>query len=197
MTAKTFPRRATATGAVAALLIAVAPAAAAPALRSSETQTQTVTVVSVDHATRHLVVKTPAGETESIKVPEEVRSFEQLKPGDRIKATYSMEAEFSMSAAGKAAPPNSQTLLAARAGKPELPAGAIANHVVVTGAVLAVDNLAHTVKLVNPNGGPVHLIRVASPEGRVLLRQLKPGDKVTAEITESLLISTERPDQAG
>ena len=151
-----------------------------------------VTVVSVDPATRHLVVRKSSGETASLKVPAEVRNFENLKPGDTISATYTLETEYALSPPNKPLPKDAQTVVADRAARGELPAGAIANHLVVTGAVLGVDMQDHTLRVVSPQGGEVHTVAVQSPEGRRLMAQLKPGDKITAYVTESMLIAAER-----
>jgi len=190
---KTFRGAASLSGALAtALLVAAPPSLAAPDLKGAGEITETVTVVSFDAATRHLVVKRPSGEAETIKVPAEARNAHNLKPGDRIKATYRLEAAFTISPRTAATPKDTQLLQGGRSGKGQLPGGHLSNHLVVTGAVLAVDQAAHTVKLVNPTGGEVHTIYVPSAEGRALLHKLKPGDKVTVELSESLLISTER-----
>jgi hypothetical protein len=193
MTAKRFLRPAIAAGAFTATLLLAAASQAAesgPQLKRGGEVTETVTVVSFDPATRHLVVKTPEGETETLSVPTEARNAQNLKPGDTIKATYRLEAAIRISPHGAGTVENSQTMVASRAEHGALPGGRIASRTIVTGAVVAVDNAAHTVKLVNPQGGEVHTIYVPSEEGRALLAKLKPGDKVTAEISESLLIST-------
>ena len=59
-------------------------------------------------------------------------------------------------------------------------------------AVLGIDMQAHTLRVVSPQGGEVHTFAVTSPEGRRLMAQLKPGDKITAYVTESMLIAVER-----
>lgn len=195
MTARHRARRA---GAILATLAAIglaAPSAvlAAPGvtLENRQQASERVTVVSVDPATRHLVVRKDSGETASFKVPAEVRNFENLKPGDVITATYYLETEFVLSPPNKPLPEDTDTVLAARAQQGELPAALIASHMVVTGAVIGVDAKAHTLKVVSPQGGQVHTIAVSSPEGRRLMGQLKPGDTITAYVTEGLLISTE------
>ena len=45
------------------------------------------------------------------------------------------------------------------------------------------------VLMVSPEGGEVHTFAVSSAEGRRLMGQLKPGDKITAYVTESLMIA--------
>lgn len=195
MTAKHRARRA---GAIVATLAAIglaAPAAAlaqpATVLQSTQRASEKVTVVSVDVANRRLVVRKDSGETASFKVPVEVRNFQNLKPGDVITATYYLETEFALSPPNKPMPADTDVTIAARARSGELPAAVVANRLVVTGAVLAIDTKAHTLKVVSPQGGEVHTFTVASPEGRQLMGQMKPGDTITAYVTESLLISTE------
>ncbi|CAN7386918.1 hypothetical protein LJR219_002357 [Phenylobacterium sp. LjRoot219] len=195
MTAKHRARRA---GAIVATLAAIGLAApcaslAKPATVVQNTQqaSEKVTVVSIDLGTRHLVVRKENGETASLKVPPEVRNLANLKPGDTITATYTLSTEFALSPPNQPLPADTDTVIAARAKQGDLPAAVIANRVVVTGAVLAIDTQANTLKVVSPQGGQVHTFVVASPEGRRVMGQLKPGDKITAYITESLLISTE------
>ncbi|HKR86864.1 MAG TPA: hypothetical protein VJS38_01695 [Phenylobacterium sp.] len=199
MTPKLRVRPAAGLGAIVAAVSLAAAHAQAPAgatavksVTDVQQVSEKVTVVSVDPATRHLVVRKPSGETSSLKVPAEVRNFDQLKPGDTISATYTLEAEFALSPPNKPLPEDTQTVITARASRGELPAGVIANHLVVTGAVLGVDTQANTVRVVSPKGGEVHTFAVTSPEGRRLISQLKPGDKVTAYVTESILIAAQR-----
>jgi hypothetical protein len=154
-----------------------------------ERMSETVTVQSVDTATRHLVVKRPSGETVSLKAPAEVRNFEKLKPGDTISATYYREVVLALSAPNAKLPENTATLLTARAAKGEMPGGVAATRIVVSGAVLGVDRTNHVLKVVNPEGGEVHEISVVDPQARQMMDQMKVGDRITAYVNESLLIS--------
>ena len=119
------------------------------------------------------------------------------RPMDRRGGMYDFNSgaaqstEFAISPPNQPLPADTETILAARAKQGELPAAVIANRLVVTGAVLAIDTQAHTLKVVSPQGGEVHTFAVVSPEGRRVMGELKPGDKITAYITEGLLISTE------
>lgn len=196
MIAKHRARRAAATVAIAAAIGLAAPCAAlaqpVTSLTDVRQASEKVTVVSIDRATRHMVVRKASGETASLKVPPEVRNFDNLQPGDTISATYSIETEYALSPPNKPLPEDTQTIIAARAERGELPGAVVANHMIVTGAVLGVDMTNHTVKVVSPQGGEVHTVDVKSAEGRRLMGQLKPGDKITAYVTESLLISASR-----
>jgi hypothetical protein len=159
-------------------------------LGSVHKMTTTVTVKSVDPATRHVVVANAAGESFTLKVPPSARNFDQLKAGDKISATYAVETEFALSEPNSKLPQDTETTIAARAAKGQLPAAVVANHMVVTGAVLGINMADHTLKVVSPTGGQVHTIAVTERAGRKAMAKLKVGDYVTAYITEALLIST-------
>ena len=196
MSAQHKARRAAASVAIAAAIGLAAPCAAlaqpAKSMTDVRQASEKVTVVSIDPASRHVVVRKATGETATLKAPPEIRNLDQLRPGDTITATYSIETEYALSPPNKPLPEDTQTLIAARAEKGELPAAVVANHMIVTGAVLAVDMANHTLQVVSPQGGEVHTVDVKSAEGRRLMGQLKPGDKITAYVTESLLISASR-----
>jgi hypothetical protein len=196
MTAKTpgFTRpAAAAAGLLIALGVAWAPASVTAqekaSVSRSETVTGEVTIKSIDPATRHMVVTNSAGENTAMKVPPEVHNFDQLKVGDTIEATYTLEAEFVLSPPNTKLPPDTDTVIAARAAKGEAPAGAVANHIVVTGAVVGIDKDNHILKIVSPQGGEVHTVKVASPEGLKAMQKVKIGDTITAYLTESLLMA--------
>jgi hypothetical protein len=182
-----------ATAIVAALAVAFAPIAATAhstlATSSSETETATVTVKAIDLASRQLVVANSAGEVFSMKVPPAVHNLDNVIVGDKIHARYTVETAFVISTPNTALPPDTSATVAARAAKGELPAGVVANGLVVSGSVLAIDMANHTLKLVSPKGGEVHTIAVRRPDRQRAMARLKVGDTITAYITESLLIS--------
>lgn len=157
----------------------------------SETATGTAVVKSIDRPGRHLVVATDKGEIVSLKVPAEARNFDKLNPGDKITVTYTLATEYVLSAPNTALPPNTDDLLTARAAKGDLPGGYLANHVVVTGAVVGIDQANHTVKLVSPEGGAVHTVSVKTEEGRRAMTKMKVGDTITAYISESVLLTVD------
>jgi hypothetical protein len=151
--------------------------------------TVTATVTSIDPVTRHVVVTNSAGEHFTLKAPEGMHNFDKLQVGQKITATYAMETAFALSTAGGKLPPDTETTIAAHAAKGELPAVAVRNHIVVTGAILGIDLAAHTLKLVSPRGGEVYTVAVTTTGGRAAMPKLKVGDKITAYISEGLLIT--------
>ncbi|HEY1928915.1 MAG TPA: hypothetical protein VGG92_15740 [Caulobacteraceae bacterium] len=198
MTSKTtrIPRRSVAAMAsLVVLAFAAAPPAALSAGRtvesSSQSVTSTVTVKSIDATNRHVVVADASGKTFAMKVPSGVRNFDQVKVGDKVKATYTVETELMISPRNAPLPPDAEATLAARAAKGELPAGVVANHIVVTGAIIGIDMANHTLKIVSPQGGQVHTIAVRRADRQQAMANLKLGDKITAFVTESLMISVQ------
>ncbi|MFL5296218.1 MAG: hypothetical protein ACJ798_07535 [Phenylobacterium sp.] len=178
---------------LAAASVSLAPLAAfakdPPLVSRSHSITATVTVKAVDKATRHLTLTNSAGETWTAKAPAELKRFDSLKPGDKVKVAYQAEVEIALSAPGQPLPSDAAGVIAVRNAE-ESPAGGLAgSYLTVTGAVLAIDMAKHTIKIVNPQGGEVHLIEITREDGQKAMARLKVGDKITARVTESLVVS--------
>jgi hypothetical protein len=156
---------------------------------SSDSVTAKVTVKAIDPATRHITVMSSSGELFTMKAPPEVRNFSNIMVGDTIEATYTLETEVVISPPNTPLPPDTESTIAARAAKGSMPAAVVANHAVVTGAVLAIDMTHHTLKIVSPQGGAVHIITVRRADRQAAMAHLKVGDTITAYITESLLMA--------
>ena len=169
-------------------VLATAPGLAGPAVGSATAVTDTVTVVSIDPATSHVVVKTPAGETFTLRIDPRVHDLSRIKPGHKISATYYVETAYAVSKPGEPLPKDTATILSARAAHGQMPASAVVRHMVVTGAVVGIDRAHATLKIVSPKGGRVDDFEVVTPEGQQLMLTLKVGDKITAWVTEALLI---------
>lgn len=188
-------RHAAACGLVVALsCFALAPTALAQnkaTVSKSESVSAKVTVKSIDRASRHVVVTDDKGESFSIKAPPEARNFDNLKPGDTVTVSYTLATEYVLSAPNTDLPPDAVAAIEARTAKGERPGGLVANRIVVTGAVVAIDRPKHTFKLVSPQGGAVHTVVVKTVEGARAMAKMKVGDTVTAYVTESLLLSVD------
>lgn len=189
---------ATSAAAIALALAAAPPVALAQGgmvagLGNLQKVTAKVKVKSVDAATRHLTVTNAAGETFKVKAPKGMANFSQIKAGDTINMTYARETEFVVSSPNSPLPPDTEAAVAARAAKGELPAAVVANHIVVTGAVLGIDRKNFILKVVDPKGGQVHTIYVRNADRQKALSQVKVGDTITAYVTEALLVSVNPP----
>ena len=149
----------------------------------------TVTIKAIDKATRHLTLTNGAGETSTLKAPPELRRFDSLKVGDKIHVTYRAAVDIVLSEPGGALPKDATGAVALRSRADATPGAVGASYITVTGAVLAIDMAAHTIKIVNPTGGEVHTVAITRADGQKAMSRLKVGDKITAYITESLLLT--------
>jgi hypothetical protein len=181
--------------AFAAASICIAPPAAfakdppPPLVSRSHDVSDTVTIKAIDKATRHLTLTNSAGETTTIKAPPEVQRFDSLKVGDRIRITYKAAVELVLSGPNAPLPADAAGIVSARARDVGKPGGVAATYITVTGAVLAIDMAKHTLKIVSPSGGEVHTVEITREDGRKAMSKLKVGDKITAYVTESLLVA--------
>ena len=127
----------------------------------------------------------------SVKVPPEIKWLNDIKPGDKIRASYTAEVAISLAPGNAPLPADHASADSVRTVSGGPPSAGMATHVTVTGAVLAIDMAKHTIKLVSPKGGEVHTVEVATAEGRKAMSRLKVGDKITASVTESLLVGVQ------
>jgi hypothetical protein len=153
--------------------------------------TVSATVKSVDTATHHVTLVGPEGNAFTVKVGSAVRNLDRVRPGDQVRATYYRSVLFVLSSPNASVPPDALTAAAARAPKGQLPAGAALNRVTVTGLVVGIDRETHTLQLIDPTGGEIHTVSVLDPQRQKQMNQIKVGDKLTAYITEALLVSVD------
>ena len=179
--------------ALAAAALPFAPAVAfakdPPLVNRTHEVSDTVTIKAIDKDTRHLTLVNGAGETNTLKAPPELRRFDSLKVGDKIHVTYRAEVEILLSDPNRPLPPDETGAVAIRTRADTTPGAVGAGYLTVTGAVLAIDMAAHTIKIVNPKGGEVHKVEITRADGRKAMSRLKVGDKITAYVTESLLLT--------
>ncbi|WP_353661989.1 hypothetical protein [Hydrogenimonas sp. SS33] len=58
-----------------------------PTLKSVERSIMQAKIVSIDHAHRSMTVEGPTGKRRTVRVKEDVKNFDALKPGDTVKVT--------------------------------------------------------------------------------------------------------------
>jgi type 1 fimbria pilin len=184
--------RAAATAALLSLAV-LAPAAQAQVAGTEDIGTVTVRarVVAVNHRERTLTLRGPDGRSVTLVAGPDVRNFDQIKRGNDVVAHYRESVAFVLSRPGEAVPDNSVAVGGARAPEGAMPAGAVARRITITGLVVGVDTTAHTISLVDPNGGGVRTIDVVDPQRQQQLTQVKVGDKLTVVFTQALALSVE------
>jgi len=146
-------------------------------------------VVAVDKATRAVTLRRDDGAMLTIRVPAEVRNFDQIAAGNQLRVRYRqqlcVERNDAAEAGGAAV-----AAAAARAPKGAMPAAAVGAglHVVVT--IETIDK-AHDIVVFSLPSGELVSHRIATTEGRRFVGGLKIGDKVTLLYSEALALSVE------
>lgn len=122
-----------------------------------------------------------------MKVGSGVRNFSQVQPGDNLVVRYSEAAVYVIAPPGTKIPEDRLAAAVARAEPGEKPGGGVAERVVITGLVTAVDPAANTISLVDPTGGMVKTLTVKNPEYQKMLPSVSVGDTITAVVSEAIV----------
>jgi uncharacterized protein (DUF2237 family) len=158
--------------------------------RVEETLQDTVTVRSVDVPNRLLTIINSDGNVQTLAVPEEVKNFPQIKPGDKITMRYkaAVAAEIKKPNEAVQRTESSESATTAPAGgRP----GATTQRVTKTVIkVQSTDTEKNTLTFQNANG-QTRTLAIKRPEMQALLKQIKPGDLVELVIDEALAIDVQ------
>ena len=159
----------------------------------TDTASVRATVKAVDMKTRTVTLVGPQGETKTLKVGDQVKNLAQVKPGDTVVARFYDAVAYVVAPAGTKLPENAMAMAEAQAAPGELPAGGVGAKIIVTGLVVGVNPVAHTISLVNPPpaGGEIRTLTVKNPQYQQMLPQIKVGDTITAVISEALVVAVE------
>jgi hypothetical protein len=166
-------------------------ASAMGGIGSSQTITARAKVQAIDVAAREVTLVGPEGNVFTLHAGDAVRNLDKIKVGDTVVATYYASIMLVLSAPGTQVPDNQVDAARARAAKGQMPAGALATRVIVTGTVVGVDLANHTISLVNPSGGKVQTFGVTDARQQAALKRVKVGDSLTAIGTEAFAIALE------
>lgn len=140
------------------------------------------TVEKVNKNSRELTLKRDDGSTVTVKVPESVRNFDQIKQGDTVNAKYSESIALSVRKSDE--PPSAieeQTLKRAPLGA--RPAGEVSNTTQISATIENIDRNTREVTLQKPDGSTT---KIKVPQDVQKFDQLKKGDQVVVTATESL-----------
>lgn len=178
---------------VLACLLVVPRASAQQPEKPAVTRGSTVEVVAqveaIDKANRIVTVVGPQGNAVDIEAGDEVRNFDQIKVGDKVRVVYHESVAFYL------APPGSQPTANAaqvtgRAPKGEKPAGIVADTLNLSATVKAIDRKSRKLTLQLPDGRVV--TTTVSPSVKAF-DSVKVGDTIYAHMTRALAISVEEP----
>ncbi|HEY3065016.1 MAG TPA: hypothetical protein VGL09_04450 [Methylomirabilota bacterium] len=140
------------------------------------------TVESIDQGRRTVTLKRPDGQILTLKAPADAKNFDQIHPGDAVRAEY-LDAVAVALRQASAPPPAGETAavaVAPRGGKPE---ATVVDTVALTARVEAIDYGSRTVTLRGLRGDR----RIVKVDDRVQgLNDVKPGDEVVVRHTEAI-----------
>ncbi|WP_233856118.1 hypothetical protein [Paraburkholderia sp. HD33-4] len=153
---------------------------------ASSTVKKTATIVSIEPATRTVMLKDSKGKVVELVVGEEARNFDQLKVGDVVNVEYSQALTMMLKKTNAPLTAN-ETQTLERAPEGAKPGGSASRQVTIMANVIAVNHQSGVVTLKGPQGNTVDLV-VQDPEQ---LKRIKKGDQIQAVYTEAVAISVE------
>jgi hypothetical protein len=152
----------------------------------------TATVVALDPAKRSVSIVGPLGQTNTYICGPAVRNYDQIKVGDKVKATYVESVAVAASPASAPASVGGGGAIAV-APKGAMPGVVMAKTIEITDKIEAIDTATRTITLEGVMGHP----KTVKAGPHVDLAALKTGDDVRLRITQALAIRVEKPEAGG
>lgn len=176
----------------ACVLLAAAPYLAADSqtkqgaypVKSEQTITTTATVDNVNKDAREVTLKRSDGSKVTIAVPDTVRNFDQIKPGDKVRAKYTESIALGIRKSDEA-PSVKQSDTLRRAPVGARPSGEQTRTAEITATIEKINKKKREVTLLQPDGSTTV---VAVPEDVKRFDTLSKGDQVVVTATESLAL---------
>jgi uncharacterized OB-fold protein len=138
------------------------------------TQTVTIagTVETIDHPKRVVTIRTPTDTFVTVDVPAGAKRFDELKVGDKVKATYNNNVTVRLKPPGE--PAVDTTKVATTGGEGERPGGMASMERTMTATIAAIDKPTSSITFVGPNEWK-YSRHVVDPK---VFEQVKVGDRV-------------------
>lgn len=147
--------------------------------------TATVTIRAIDQATRSITVRAENGDEDTFTVGPEVRRFNELKVGDKIKATYYESLVFELRKPNAASRPSADAIAGGRI--KEVPGAAVGTQQTRTVTVKAVDKTAGTITVVATDGRTM----TRKVDDKKNLEGVAVGDRIDITYTQALVVNAE------
>jgi hypothetical protein len=151
---------------------------------ATETTHATVVVTGIDRAARTATLQTAEGETKTVRVPEEMKSFDTLKTGDKIDIDYTETVSIMPMPAGTK-PSASESSTMKRTGQG---AGIGTREMTVAAEVVSVDPRSNQVTFRGPRGR-TETVSVSDPSMQKQLPNLKKGQVLQITYSEGMALS--------
>jgi hypothetical protein len=130
------------------------------------------TVETIDHTKRVVTIKTTTGEFVTVDVPEGAKRFNEVKVGDKVKATYNNNVTVKLKPPGEPAVDTAK--VATTGGEGERPGGTAVMERSMTATIAAIDKPTSSITFVGPNEWK-YSRHVVDPK---VFDQVKVGDRV-------------------
>lgn len=145
-------------------------------------------VTAIDYAKRTATLMDSDGKRFTVKVSPDAVNFDQVKPGDMVKATVTEELVVYL-AGGREPKRDAAMGMVALAPKGSQPGGVVAETVRITGTVIALDRASQTATLRFEDGS----MKTFPVRGDVDLSKRKVGEQVVFLVTEMIALKVEKP----
>ena len=156
----------------------------APKASASEAITMTAKVVSVDEASREVVLEGSNGARRTIVAGPDIKNLSQVKPGDVVKATYTQAVAVELKKGGSKVRGANVQEGVTRSQQGDKPSGTAQRRVTLTGTVELIDKANRLVSVKGPKGNVVEV-----SVSKATLDMVEVGDPVELVYTEALAIA--------
>ena len=147
--------------------------------------TATATVKKINQKSREVTIKTDDGKEYSFVASSDVKNLAQVKKGDKITVVYAESVAYQVRKHGDAALETTDVAVVAQPGAK--PAGAVAQQVMLSVKVTAIDKSAPSITFMGPKGN-TKTIKVKDPQK---LQGIQVGDVVDLTYTEAIAIKVD------
>jgi hypothetical protein len=152
---------------------------------NAEMKVVTATVEAIEASSRTLTLKKPDGTLVTTVVGPEVKRFEEIKLGDKVKARYYDNVIIRLKRPGEADVDTKEQ--ATTPSGQVLPGGTKATQRTITATITAIDMKMPSISFTGPNGWKY----TSKVQDKSALAKVKVGDKVDIVWTDAVLVSLE------
>ena len=154
----------------------------------SDMATATATVQAIDSANRIITLRSEDGTEDTMYVPTDVKRFDQVKVGDKLKVRYHESMVFQVRKPGETSNKPADTANASRTPGAK-PGAQMSRQMTATVDVVAVDPSVPSITVKTADGRTV----TRKIENKKNIEGVKAGDKIDITFTQAALIAIESP----
>ncbi len=154
-------------------------------VKKSNSVSATATIEAIDKANRLVTIKDEKGAEDTVYVGPEVKRFDEVKVGDKIRLTYTESIVMQVRKPGDPAPTSGDKTQAVRG--TGAPSATISREQTTTVEVLAIDQKLPSITVKTADGRTV----TRKVEERKNLEGVKVGDKIDITYTQAVVLALE------